>query len=85
MCITFSIRQVMRITYVENKLWKKEKKRKKCVRSAHVGALDGAHAEMVLRSCSHAKLVMHKSSETQISLGDNLPHLAWEHMWARAS
>jgi hypothetical protein len=35
----------MRITYVENKLWKKkkkEKKRKKRVRSAHVGALDDA-------------------------------------------
>jgi hypothetical protein len=28
MCITFSIRQVMHITYVENKLWKKKIKEK---------------------------------------------------------
>jgi hypothetical protein len=27
-CVTFSIRQVIRITYVENKLWKKKKKKK---------------------------------------------------------
>jgi hypothetical protein len=39
----------MRITYIENKLWKKKKKRKKRVRSAHVGALDGA-ARAVARS-----------------------------------
>jgi hypothetical protein len=51
-CITFSIRQVMRITYVEKKIWKRRKKKNKKCDRPRGGAWDGAACAVAWSDCT---------------------------------